>query len=144
MAQPEKSQIEEKKVYLPPLSPVDQSGSKKKTIVLDMDETLVHFLIDQKNITKESVCLQVPFNDGQAVDAYFNLRPNVRVFLKELSRLFEVIIFTASNSCYANVVIDYLDPDNEFITQRLYREHCIMTSDGNYVKDLRILANRNL
>jgi CTD small phosphatase-like protein 2 len=38
-----------------------------------------------------------------------------------LSKNFEVIVFTASHSCYANVVLDYLDPNNEYIEHRLYR-----------------------
>ena len=28
-----------------------------------------------------------------------------------MSEYFEIIIFTASHSCYANVVLDYLDPN---------------------------------
>ena len=53
------------------------------------------------------------------------------------------MVFTASHKCYADVVLDYLDPTGEFIHTRLYRESCIVT-DGIYIKDLRILANRNL
>jgi CTD small phosphatase-like protein 2 len=37
-------------------------------------------------------------------------------------------------------VLDYLDPFNEYIHHRLYREHCHLTSDGVYVKDLRIIS----
>jgi len=59
--------------------------------------------------------------------------------LRALSKNFEIIVFTASHSCYANVVLDYLDPNNEYIHHRLYREHCYVTAEGVYVKDLRIL-----
>lgn len=55
---------------------------------------------------------------------------------------FEVIVFTASFSCYADKVIDELDPKREYIRHRLYREHCYF-SDNIYLKDLRII-NRNL
>ena len=54
-----------------------------------------------------------------------------------------MIIFTASNSCYANVVIDYLDPKGEYISHRLFRESCIQSEDGIYIKDLRVI-NREL
>lgn len=64
--------------------------------------------------------------------------------LRELSDYFEIIVFTASHSCYGNRVIDHLDPKGEFIHHRLFREHCIMTEDGAYVKDLRIFENRDL
>ena len=52
------------------------------------------------------------------------------------------MVFTASHSCYANVVIDYLDPSGQYIQHRLYREHCLPTSGMN-VKDLRII-NRDM
>lgn len=39
--------------------------------------------------------------------------------------------------------MDYLDPNNEYIHHRLFREHCYITSDNVHVKDLRIL-NRDL
>jgi CTD small phosphatase-like protein 2 len=63
--------------------------------------------------------------------------------LQELSEIFEIVIFTASNSCYANVVIDHLDPNKAWVSHRLFRESCIETNDGIYIKDLRVI-NRDL
>jgi len=60
-----------------------------------------------------------------------------------LSKYFEVIIFTASHSSYASAVIDYLDEKNEWVHHRLFREHCLLTIQGFYVKDLRVI-NREL
>lgn len=54
------------------------------------------------------------------------------------------MIFTASHSCYANVVLNILDPNNEFITYRLFRDQCLQTNEGIFIKDLRIIANRSL
>ncbi len=48
------------------------------------------------------------------------------------------MVFTASHSSYADVVLDILDPKHEIFEKRLYRESCIRSSDGVYVKDLRI------
>jgi len=84
------------------------------------------------------------FANGDEVEAGINIRPHVQEFLKEMSQLFEIIIFTASHSCYANVVLNILDPNNEFITYRLFRDHCLQTKEGIFIKDLRIIANRNL
>ena len=53
-------------------------------------------------------------------------------------------MFTASHSCYASKVLDYLDPDNKLIAHRLFRDNCIMTTGGMYTKDLRIFADRSL
>lgn len=61
-----------------------------------------------------------------------------------MSEMFEVVIFTASHSSYANVVLNILDPNNEFITYRLFRDHCLQTKEQIYIKDLRIIANRKL
>jgi CTD small phosphatase-like protein 2 len=41
------------------------------------------------------------------------------------------------------VVLDHLDPENKYIQHRLFREHCHSTSDGMFVKDLRVI-NRPL
>jgi len=43
--------------------------------------------------------------------AGINIRPYTIECLKELSLYYEIIVFTASHSCYANVVLDYLDPN---------------------------------
>jgi CTD small phosphatase-like protein 2 len=61
-----------------------------------------------------------------------------------VNKYFEVIVFTASHKYYADVILDYIDPEKKLIQHRLYREHCIPTSDGVYIKDLRIFKNRDL
>ena len=53
-----------------------------------------------------------------------------------------MIVFTASSSSYANVVLDHLDPEKKYISHRLYRQHCI-PSKGFFLKDLRLI-NRPL
>lgn len=47
-------------------------------------------------------------------------------------------MFTASHECYANMVLDFLDPKHELIDYRLFRDDCMLI-DGIYIKDLRIL-----
>ena len=61
-----------------------------------------------------------------------------------MSKLFEIIIFTASNSCYADVVLDYLDPERRLISHRLYRESCVQMSNGMFIKDLRVIGGRDI
>jgi CTD small phosphatase-like protein 2 len=53
------------------------------------------------------------------------------------------MVFTASHACYANVVINHIDPKGYFFTHRFFREHCHKTEEGMYVKDLRVI-NRDL
>ena len=52
-------------------------------------------------------------------------------------------MFTASHQCYADVVLDYIDPDRTLIHHRLYRDNCVVVN-GVHIKDLRILRQRKL
>ena len=72
------------------------------------------------------------------------LRPKVKEFLEKVSKYFEVGIFTASVPEYADAAINYLDPENQYIKFRLYRNNCINVGDLVRVKDLRILKNISL
>ena len=113
----------------------------KKTIVFDLDETLVHCV---DNVAAQPhVVLKIKFPTGEFVDAGINVRPYARECLREANKNFEVIVFTASHKCYADVVLNYLDPSNELIHHRLYRENCLVV-DGVFIKDLRILSNRRV
>lgn len=51
-----------------------------------------------------------------------------------MSKFFEIFIFTASISEYANPVIDYLDPKG-VVDLRLFRDNCTLFK-GLLVKDL--------
>ena len=70
---------------------------------------------------------------------YVRQRPHLQAFLEKVAEMFEVVIFTASQSIYAEQLLDILDPDRKIISRRVYRESCIF-SDGSYTKDLTILG----
>jgi len=72
------------------------------------------------------------------------VRPFAVELLKALSTDFEIVVFTASHSSYAKAVLDYLDPHKRYIHHRFFRDHCIITPQGVYIKDLRIFADRSL
>ena len=59
-------------------------------------------------------------------------------FLKEMQIYYEVIIYTASLSKYADPLMDILD-DKQSCSGRLFREHCTFYQ-GMYVKDLSELG----
>jgi len=58
------------------------------------------------------------------------------------------VVFTASEQSYANAIVDRIDPEGKFFDYRMYRQHCIETNfhlgGSTYLKDLRIIANRDL
>jgi len=100
----------------PPYLPALPEG-KEYTLVLDLDETLIHYKDDEK---------------------YYLVRPGVSQFLEELSHLFDIIIFTAGVKKYADCIVDNIDSD-KCITHRLYRRHTVF-KDAIYVKDLSLLG----
>lgn len=60
-----------------------------------------------------------------------------------MSKIFELVIFTASHKSYAKKVISLLDPKNTYISTKIYRENCFKTKEGISIKDLRILKDRD-
>lgn len=70
---------------------------------------------------------------------YVRQRPHLHTFLERVAEMFEVVIFTASQSIYAEQLLNILDPDQKIISQRVYRDSCIF-SEGSYMKDLTILG----
>ena len=97
----------------PFLKPIN--SKYKYTLVLDLDETLVHYISD---------------NDS----AYIQIRPGAEEFIKDLSQFYEIVIFTAALQTYADLVIDGIDPDG-VISYRLYRQHTVSVGNAN-IKDL--------
>lgn len=108
----------------------------KITVVFDLDETLVH--CNESLLQKSDIVLNIQVSPHELVKAGVNIRPGAIELLESLVDDFEIIVFTASHSCYAIQVLDYLDPENKLISHRLFRDNCIMTTGGMYTKDLRI------
>ncbi|GKA34585.1 Dullard phosphatase domain containing protein, eukaryotic [Tanacetum coccineum] len=115
----------------------------QKTVVLDLDETLIHSTIFRDT----SVAITPPINydflvsfGGEEVIAYVTKRPFVDEFLQYLNQNnFEVVIFTAGTKEYASPVLDKLDP-NGFISHRLYKDSRKLVDGKYYVKDLSNLG----
>ena len=58
--------------------------------------------------------------------------------MERTGKLFEIVVFTASLSKYADPLLDLLDI-HKVVRHRLFRESCTW-HEGNYVKDLHILG----
>ncbi|KAJ2619815.1 CTD small phosphatase-like protein 2 [Coemansia sp. RSA 1358] len=106
------------------------------TLVLDLDETLVHCALTK--VENPDLEFAVEYN-GVDYKVYCRLRPGYREFLEKASELFEVVVFTASQQVYADKLLNLIDPDRRFIRHRLFRDSCVYVNT-NYVKDLGILG----
>ena len=111
-------------------------SSLKKTLVLDLDETLVHSQFLPFSIQSD-VILKIDI-ENQTHDIHVLIRPGVQTFLQRLSKLYEIVIFTASVSKYADPLLDILDKEN-YCSFRLFREHCTLMG-MTYIKDLNKLG----
>ncbi|KAG2789342.1 hypothetical protein Pcac1_g2096 [Phytophthora cactorum] len=130
------SQVRSKAIELRPslLPPVSPNDADKKCLVLDLDETLVHSSFRPT----DNYDFIIPVNiDGTIHHVYVCKRPGAEEFLIEMAKYYEIVVYTASLSKYADPLLDKLDPEG-VIRYRLYREHCVQY-EGNYVKDLSLL-----
>lgn len=59
--------------------------------------------------------------------------------LEKLSKIYEIIIFTASQKSYADEILNYMDSKSKNIHHRLYRNNCVRCSSSIYIKDLRVI-----
>ena len=138
---------EVKEPYLPPLHPSQVKNTY--TLVLDLDETLIHFIdLDSSrrkadnfgnsgNLSKRSRS-SISSNGGSEFGGHFLIRPGAREFLQRMSKWYEVVIFTAAMQDYADWVLDQLDT-GKWIEYRLYRQHAVREGPV-FLKDLSKLG----
>ncbi|XP_010248403.1 PREDICTED: carboxy-terminal domain RNA polymerase II polypeptide A small phosphatase 2-like [Nelumbo nucifera] len=113
--------------YLPPLP-----WPEKKTIFLDLDETLIHSNPDPPPEKYDFIVR--PSIGGETMNFYVLKRPGVDELLEAIGGKFEIVVFTAGLKEYASLVLDKIDPKG-LISHRLYRDSC-KEMDGKFVKDL--------
>ena len=122
------------KYLLPPKS---EDKINLKTLVLDLDETLAHGQNIPFSSPKNQLKIECKLNDINTT-IYFKIRPGVKEFLRKMSKLYEIVIFTASVEEYAKMLINLIDTKN-ICSHKLYREQCTY-ENFLYIKDLRKLG----
>ncbi|CAG8419107.1 unnamed protein product [Penicillium salamii] len=123
----------------------------QKTLVLDLDETLIHSLakggrmssghmVEVKLSMPTTTALspggpQTTLGPQHPILYYVHKRPHCDEFLRKISKWYKLVIFTASVQEYADPVIDWLEQERKYFAGRLYRQHCTFRN-GAYIKDL--------
>ena len=97
--------------------------NKKYTLVLDLDETLIHFKGN-------------PNDDSSGI---LQFRPFLSEFLSKISHYYELVVFTAATQDYADPIINAIEQKGTTFDHRLYRVHTIIINN-DFVKDLSRLG----
>ena len=121
---------------------------KKRLAIFDLDETLAHS--EYKNIKNSQHILTIKLPSEKSVKIGLNIRPHLIEALKEISKNYYIVIYTASDHHYADTVLDFIDKKKEFFKYRLYRRNCKYMKDKFddkikfYCKDLEIFEGIDL
>ncbi|KAJ7368254.1 NLI interacting factor-like phosphatase-domain-containing protein [Mycena albidolilacea] len=125
-----------------------------KTLVLDLDETLIHstsrpmlygnsstgiFGLGAFNRNKGSGRMVEVVLGGHSTLYHVYKRPFVDFFLRTVSGWYTLVIFTASMQEYADPIIDWLDAGRGILAHRLFRDSCTQLPNGSYTKDLTVV-----
>ena len=102
---------------------LNKNPSKEYTLVLDLDETLIHFKGN-------------PNDDSSGL---LQFRPYLSEFLLNISKFYELVVFTAATKDYADPIIEAIEKKGQFFEYRLYRMHTIVINN-DFVKDLSRLG----
>lgn len=126
----------------------EPSRKQQKTLILDLDETLIHSMskggrlnsghMVEVRLNTASLGLGSGGNAGMAqhpILYWVNKRPYCDEFLRRVCKWYNLVVFTASVQEYADPVIDWLESERKFFSARYYRQHCTYRQ-GAYIKDL--------
>jgi len=137
--------VKYEQIPLSPLSKHRLSVVRRKVLVLDLDETLIHSHHDgvQRQTVKPGTppdfILKVTI-ERHPVRFFVHKRPHVDYFLDVVSKWYELVVFTASMEIYGAGVADKLDNGRKILQRRYYRQHCTLDL-GSYTKDLSNISH---
>lgn len=137
LKEPKEEIIMIKSVYLTNLE-----FTKEKVLILDLNETLVR--VDLPKSDNEIGNKISFFEESRLVRLSVQFRPYLIDFLENLSKLYEIHIFTAASEVYTEKIAEVIDPEGKFISKIHSRNQCLETKSGLFIKDLRILKVREL
>ncbi|KAJ3699623.1 hypothetical protein LUZ61_003328 [Rhynchospora tenuis] len=113
----------------------------KKTLFLDLDNTLI---TTKAQTPPKRYDLRMHKETKGGTKWYYVIkRPGVdELFRAAVDSDFEIVIFTAGSREYASPILDWLDPNKEFISHRLYRDSCTVIANGRLIKNITKTGRR--
>ena len=121
--QQQKNYVNPEPPFLPPKQNKSEFSQKKYTLILDLDETLVRYRINENNQDEAKIIF----------------RPGLFYFLNKVYPLFDIVIWTVATKEYADPIIDIIEENKKYFIARLFREHATI-KNNSYVKDLTNLG----
>ncbi|KAG0214111.1 Carboxy-terminal domain (CTD) phosphatase [Mortierella sp. GBA30] len=97
----------------------------KLSLIVDLDQTLIHATVGtaidewinaQGEMPKDIKMFPLP---DSPTPYYIKLRPHLEAFLKKVTKLYELHIYTMGTRNYAAAVANVIDPDSKFFSQRI-------------------------
>ena len=116
------------KNIISPYIKIPREKNKKYTLVLDLDETLVH--VKQINLQNSNYYYNTPYNHK-----IINLRPGLFDFLNSIKPYYEIISFSSASKVYADHILKKIEVDQKYFDYNLYREHTTLYGQ-EYIKDI--------
>ena len=107
--------------YLPPIK-----KPYKYTLVLDLDETLIYYKIESSKNSKKPKNVLI-------------LRPNLILFLREMKKIFELVLFSYATYDYIEKILKIIESKEKFFEYILDRRH-ITYENGSFVKNLSLIG----
>ena len=101
---------------------LQNNNTKKFTLVLDLDETLLHFKIEENN-----------------EEGIIKLRPGIFKFLEEVSKYYELVLFSEASEDYVDLIMNSFEDNIKYFNYKLYRQHTVIMNQ-DFLKDLTRLG----
>ena len=111
------------------------SGEEKDILVLDMDETLLH-ADSSPNPNFEYDYYDELYSPENKIGIY--IRPGLHEFLNQISKYYDLILFSAGKRDYVEKVISTVNIKNNFLMILCYDETINIVNEI-YIKDLRLI-----
>jgi RNA polymerase II subunit A-like phosphatase len=125
-------------------------SSKKLTLIVDLDQTVIHttcertvaeWQADPENPNYEAVKdvkgFQLADDNVANVAAnwyYVKMRPGLEGFFENMSKLYEMHVYTMATRAYAQAIMKIIDPERKYFGDR------ILSRDENYTDKLKNLT----